>query len=77
MPLDYDTLWFNRDDTADLSCDDCKMSKAVRIVDLLSQSGNTASVWVSDAIGSYVNCPRSAKRCRIGYSLRRGHHAWR
>ena len=70
MPLDFDTLWFNRDDTADLSCDDCKMSKSVRIVELLNQPGNTASGRVSDAIGTYVNCPRRAKRCRLGYSLR-------
>lgn len=72
-PLDYDTLWFNRNDTADLSCDECKMSKWVKIVDMLSIAGNAAETRVSEAIATFVNCPRRAKRCRLGYELRNKH----
>ena len=69
-PLDYDTLWYNRDDTAALSCDECKLSKAVTITELLSRPENARATKVSDAIVNYVNCPRRAKRCRVGFRLR-------
>lgn len=68
-PLDYDTLGFNKDDTADVSCSDCHLSRALPISDLLVM-GFKPEAKVNDAIADFVRCQRSAKRCRLGYRLR-------
>jgi hypothetical protein len=69
-PREYDTLWFNQMDTALISCNECHLSEAVPIVELLKVAGCTPDTRVSEAVGSFVKCPRSAKRCKVGFRLK-------
>lgn len=69
VPPGSDTLGFNRGDTAVVSCDDRKMSRTLKIDNILSL-GHRPDEKLSDAIATFVYCQRSGKRCRLAYRQR-------